>query len=142
MGATVANLARHHDRPFHAIENLDGPVLVIFFVLAGAIMELDALTAVGPAALAYLGLRALGRGLGVAVGARFAGAAAPTRKWMGAALLPQAGVALGLALAVNERFPEMGARVLPLVIVATLVFEFVGPVMTRLALRRVGEGRP
>jgi hypothetical protein len=58
---------------------------------------------------------------------------------MGLALLPQAGVALGLALAVHERFPALGVRILPLVIGATVLFEIGGPITTRLALRRVGE---
>lgn len=141
MGATVANLARHHDRPFHAIENLDAPFLVTFFVLAGASMRVEGLRTVGPVVLAYVGLRALGRELGVLGGARLARSTAPTRKWMGAALLPQAGVALGLALAVGDRFPDLGERILPVAVVATVVYELIGPVMTRLALRRVGEAR-
>lgn len=141
MGVTVANLSRHHHRAFREIENIDGPFLVLFFLLAGAAMEFDALAEVGPAVLAYVALRTLGRLAGVAAGARLAGAEAPTRRWLGAALLPQAGVALGLALALQERLPEMGARILPLVIVATIVFELAGPILTRLALKSVGESR-
>ena len=51
----------------------------------------------------------------------------------------QAGVALGMALVVQRRNPEIGIVVLPVVIAATVLFEIVGPVLTRLALRRVGE---
>jgi len=139
MGVTVANLARHHHRAFREIENIDGPFLVIFFVLAGAAMDFDALADVGPAVLVYVALRALGRLVGTAAGGPLARSAAPTRRWIGIALLPQAGVALGLALALQERLPEMGVRILPLVIVATIVFELAGPVGTRLALKKVGE---
>jgi hypothetical protein len=58
---------------------------------------------------------------------------------MGMALLPQAGVALGMALVATQRFPELSAIILPVVVGATVVFEAVGPVLTRWALVRVGE---
>jgi Kef-type K+ transport system membrane component KefB len=140
MGATVANLARHHERAFHEIENIDAPFLVIFFVLAGASLELDALAQAGAlAATAYVLLRVVGRMAGAVLGVRLLPAPAVMGHWMGLALMPQAGVALGLALAVSERFPELGADILPLVIVATTFFEIVGPVLTRLALSRAGD---
>jgi hypothetical protein len=58
---------------------------------------------------------------------------------MGLALMPQAGVALGMALVAAQRLPELAALVLPMVIATTTFFELVGPVLTRLALRRAGE---
>jgi hypothetical protein len=58
---------------------------------------------------------------------------------MGPALLPQAGVAIGMALVVLDRFPELGDTILPVMIGSTVVFELVGPVLTRLALVRLGE---
>ncbi len=61
------------------------------------------------------------------------------RRWMGLALMPQAGVTLGLALIAEQRFPELGRVLLPLVIGSTVVFELLGPVCTRVALRRAGE---
>lgn len=141
MGATIANLAKHHERPFHEIQNVEWPFLVVFFILAGASLELEAFTEAGWLAGAYVLLRAGGKLLGSRLGARLVHTGSSTRNWLGVALLPQAGVALGLALAARLRFPEFGATLLNVVIVGTVVFELMGPLMTRLALRRTGSIR-
>jgi len=139
MGATVANLARHHERPFHEIENIEWPFMVFFFVLSGAAVHIDALWQVGWLAVAYTGLRALGRLLGVGMGTRMGSCEVSIQRWMGLALMPQAGVALGMALLATQRFPELAQTVLPVVIVSTVFFELIGPICTRMALSGAGE---
>jgi len=67
-----------------------------------------------------------------------AGSAPDTRSRIGACLMPQAGVALGLTLVATERLPELG-YILPLVIGATVVFEIIGPPLTLIQLRKAGE---
>jgi Kef-type K+ transport system membrane component KefB len=139
LGAVVANLARHHTRPFHAIEGIEWPFMVLFFVLAGASLELRALADAGAWLAAYVGLRVIGRLAGAWLGGWLPPADAALRRWMGIALLPQAGVALGMALVAAQRFPEFGEVILPLVVAATAIFELVGPLGTRLALERSGQ---
>ena len=139
MGAVVTNLARHHKRPFHAIEGIEWPFLVLFFVLAGASLELDALWLAGPWLLGYVVLRVLGRLLGAWLGGALCHDDPAERWWMGLAMLPQAGVALGMALVAAQRLPALGEIVLPVIVGATVIFEVIGPVLTRVALRRVGE---
>jgi len=139
MGATITNLARHHEYPFHEIENIEWPFMVIFFMLAGASLELDMLEQLGWAGFAYLCARVLGKLSGAWTGAYLAGASHPVRCWMGVALLPQAGVAIGMALLAVQRFPEQRDLILPLIIGTTIVFELAGPVFTRLALRRSAD---
>jgi Kef-type K+ transport system membrane component KefB len=139
MGAVVTNLARHHKRPFHAIEGIEWPFLVLFFVLAGASLELDALWLAGPWLLGYVVLRVLGRLLGAWLGGALCHDDPAERWWMGLAMLPQAGVALGMALVAAQRVPALGEIVLPVIVGATVIFEVIGPVLTRVALRRVGE---
>jgi Kef-type K+ transport system membrane component KefB len=138
-GTVVANLARHHLRPFHAIENVDWPFMILFFVLAGASLEIGVLWESGYVLAAYVVLRCAGRilaawGWGLATRSHVA-----LRRWMGVALLPQAGVAIGMALVASARLPELRSSILPVVIGSTVVFAVIGPVMTRLALSRVGE---
>ncbi|MCB9778477.1 MAG: cation:proton antiporter [Alphaproteobacteria bacterium] len=140
MGAVVANLARHHERPFRAIESIETPFLVLFFVLSGASLQLDALGDVGLVGVAYVVLRVLGRLMGGLLGAAAAGMPVATRRWVGPALLPQAGVALGMALVAAERLPELAA-LLPVAVLSTVAFELAGPIATRIALARVGEGK-
>ena len=60
-------------------------------------------------------------------------------RWLGAALLPHAGVALGMALIAQQHFPDTGGVVLSVVIGATVIFEIFGPLLTRRALDAVGE---
>jgi Kef-type K+ transport system membrane component KefB len=139
MGAVVTNLARHHRRPFHAIEGIEWPFLVLFFVLAGASLKVDALWLAGWGLFAYVILRVLGRLLGAWLGGALCRDDPAQRWWMGLAMLPQAGVALGMALVAAQRLPTLGEIIIPVVVGATVIFELIGPVLTRLALRRVGE---
>ncbi len=136
LGATVANLARHHARPFHAIEGIEWPFMILFFVLAGASLEVAALAHAGSWLGAYVSLRLVGRLAGGWLGGALPPIAPDVRRWMGIALLPQAGVALGMALVAAQRFPELGESILPVVVAATVVFELVGPIGTRLALEK------
>lgn len=102
LGAVVANVAKHHSRPFHAIEGIEWPFLILFFPLAGAALHVEALSQVGLLGAGYIGLRVVGRLLGTRLGGRLSGAETTTRRWIGLALLPQAGVAIGMALAQME----------------------------------------
>jgi Kef-type K+ transport system membrane component KefB len=135
MGAVIANLAKHHDYPFHAIEDIEWPFLVVFFVLAGAMLEIGALRGIGWIGATYLITRILGKVLGASLGGVLSRADALTRRWMGLALLPQAGVAIGMALAASSRFPEYETTILTVVVAATVMFEIIGPAFTRLAIR-------
>ena len=139
LGAAVANLAKHHTRPFHAIEGVDEPFLILFFVLAGASLEPGSLASLGLFGGAFVLLRTLSRIIGAEVGGAVGGFPRRQRRWMGVALLPQAGVALGMALLATQRFPELADLILPIVIASTVVFELLGPLAARAALRRVGE---
>lgn len=109
MGVVVANFTRHHrHRAFHEIDTFEWPLLVLFFLLAGASLELDTLASIGVIGTAYIVLRFIGRVLGAYLGSKWARCDQPQCnhhpnnenhfKWMGFALLPQAGVSIGMAL--------------------------------------------
>ncbi|UCB54078.1 MAG: cation:proton antiporter [Thiotrichales bacterium] len=138
MGAVVTNFARHHEYPFHEIENVEWPFMTIFFVLAGASLDLGMIREIGLIGAAYIGSRIIGKLLGARIGAQICRADTVTRCWMGFALLPQAGVAMGMALVASNRFPEYQQVLLTVVISSTIFFEIIGPVFTRTALRRAG----
>ncbi len=140
MGAVIANLARHHDYPFHAIEGIESLFMIVFFVLAGASLELGALAAIGVIGGVYILCRALGKYLGAWIGGYLSQSGQDNQLWMGVALLPQAGVAIGMALVASNRFPEYGQIMLPIVIASTVVFEIIGPIFTRLAIQRSNRG--
>jgi Kef-type K+ transport system membrane component KefB len=139
LGVVVANLAQHHDRPFHAIEGIEWPFLILFFLLAGASLHVDALAQIGVLGVGYIILRIIGRILGTNIGGRLSGIAPIPRRWMGLALLPQAGVAIGMALLASQRFPEFNNIILPVVLGSTVIFELFAPVFTRRFLIRMRE---
>ncbi|PWK58958.1 transporter (CPA2 family) [Silicimonas algicola] len=138
-GALIANLARHHDYAFHEIENIEWPFMILFFVLAGASLELDALTSMGWIAVAYILLRLVARLAAGEVGARLGRVPGSERHAYGPALLPQAGVAVGMALVAAETVPEWGPAILTLTVAGTVVFEVVGPPCAMAAIRHVAR---
>lgn len=140
-GALIVNLARHHDRAFHEIEHFQWPFMLLFFVLAGASLELTHLSSLGLTGLAYVILRIVSRIVGARIGAGIAGANPTEAKYFGFALLPQAGVAVGMALIAAETFPSIGQAVLTLTIATTIAFEILGPFATMWAVRQVEQKR-
>jgi Kef-type K+ transport system membrane component KefB len=137
LGAVIANFAEHHEYPFHAIEDVEEPFLILFFVLAGASLQLASLTAVGVLGGAYVLLRAAGKVLGAMAGAQLASTSASDGRQLGLALLPQASVAIGMGLVAANQLPEQRHLLLTLVIGSTIVFEIIGPVLSRLAIKRI-----
>lgn len=140
MGMVVVNLAEHHDYPFHEIENIEQPFLILFFVLAGASLQYQSLLGIGVIGFVYILARIAGKVIGVQLGGRCCQSTAETRNWMGFALLPQAGVAMGMALVAAEQFPDYRQLLLSVVISTTIFFELVGPVFTGFALRKASDG--
>ncbi|HEY9136465.1 MAG TPA: cation:proton antiporter [Pseudomonadales bacterium] len=136
MGAVITNLAKHHAYPFHAIEGIEWPFMVTFFVLAGASLELSTLKTVGFIGTVYILCRCFGKYFGSMLGSHISKAEQSTKTWIGPALLPQAGVAIGMALVASNQFPEYRQILLSIAISTTVLFEIIGPVFTRLAIQR------
>lgn len=138
MGIVVVNRANKTYEHLHEIEYIEQPFLVLFFIMAGATLHLEAAIQLGFLGAAFIGLRILGRILGgLAVPLRFVDKR--ERPWLGVSLLPQAGVAMGMALVASSAHPEIENKVLPIAITATVVFELIGPIMTHTALTRVEQ---
>lgn len=139
MGCVVSNIAHHHKRPFHAIEGVRQPFLIVFFLLAGFHVDLGGVRALGLIGGAYVIARTIGIVSAAYVGAHLARVSIVVRNHVGWCLLPQAGIALGLALLAAQRYPLVGEQVLLVVVSTTVAFEIVGPVVTAVALRHAGE---
>lgn len=141
-GAVIGNFARHHDRAFHEIEHIQWPFMIVFFLLAGALLEVDALKLLGWAGVAFILLRIFSRLIGGVIGARLGGVPHQEVPWYGPALLPQAGVAIGMALVAGERFPEWASTIMAFTIASTVVFEIIGPPVTLAAILKVSKQSP
>jgi Kef-type K+ transport system membrane component KefB len=138
MGTIIGNFARHHDIAFHEIENIEWPFLIIFFVLAGALLDISSLKTIGIIGIAFILCRSFGKFIGAWIGGTLSKANNTTRNWMGLALLPQAGVAIGMALVASIQFPEYRQMLLSIIISTTVCFELIGPVFIRIALQKAG----
>lgn len=136
-GIIVANFARRPRRAFHEIERIHWPIMVLFFLLAGASLDIGRLPEIGLLGVAYVVLRIVARITGGWLGARLGRAPAHERAWFGPALMPQAGIAVGMALIAGQAFPDMAETILTLTIGAIVVFELIGPIGTLYAVRRV-----
>lgn len=135
VGALIVNLASHHTRAFHEIEHVQWPFMIVFFILAGAALELATLKDAGIIGGALIALRAIARVLGGWLGAVISGVPRAERALYGIALLPQAGVAIGMALLAGQALP-MEEQIIGLTIGATVFFELTGPIATLWAARR------
>ena len=139
-GLVVENIAPPEGDALRlAVERGALPVLVLFFVAAGANLHLGALAQVGLVAVAIAAARMALIRATARVGARVAGLSGESVSlaWMG--LVSQAGVTLGLAILINVEFPEWGARLYALIVSMITLHETVGPILFRSALARAGE---
>lgn len=134
MGTVYANL--HEDKSlFKQLNRMTPPILLMFFVLSGMRLNVPALATAGLIGVTYFLVRIVGKILGAYVGARLGGRPPEVRRYLGLALIPQAGVSIGLAV--------LGARILPsgsgqllstIILSSSVLYEMIGPVSAKLAL--------
>ncbi|MEO8522348.1 MAG: cation:proton antiporter [Acidobacteriota bacterium] len=139
VGATMVNLADRGRHLFAALSNTDPPFYAIFFVIAGAELDVTRIPAMGWVGLVYVVGRASGKFAGARLAAGRLGLEPDVRNYLGFALQAQAGLAVGLTLAVNIRYPQLAPTVTTIVLASVAVFEMIGPASTRFALVRAGE---
>ena len=126
---------------FRPVENIEEMVFVIFFTLAGAHFEYGVFQDYFVLIALYLVARLVGKMAGAALGARIASAPPKIGRWLGMGLMPQAGVAIGLSLTIAQHpaFSEVGVIVVNVILATTLIYELLGPIAVRYALRAAGE---
>ena len=139
IGAAMVNLRADSGALIENTDRWTPPLFMLFFIISGAELDLQVLTNVGLLGVLYLVARSLGKYFGSALGACVVKSEPKIRKYLGLTLLPQAGVAIGMAQVVIAKLPEYGEVIRAVVLCATLVYELVGPVITRIALSRAGE---
>lgn len=139
MGIVVINLARENYKFFEVIRTVDAPLYLIFFILAGAHLDFTILYKMGIVGVLYIIFRVIGKVYGAKVGARISRAPKSIENWIGLSLTPQAGVALGIGLVAKSTFPDFGNYIFTVIAATTVIFELVGPLLTKICLIKVGE---
>ncbi|MBR6186322.1 MAG: cation:proton antiporter [Clostridia bacterium] len=139
IGAVMVNISQQREVLIEQCDRFTPPLFLLFFVLSGAELDLGVLPQVGLIGLGYLLLRSIGKWGGTMLGAVCVKADKKIKHYLGLTLLPQAGVAIGMSAQVAAKFPTLGAQVSTIVLAGVLVFELVGPVITKIALTKAGE---
>ena len=140
MGTIFCNLCDFSEELMERMDRWTGPVMVLFFVLSGAGLELSVFThwQIVLIGVVFILIRSLGKIFGASVSSRFMKCEPTVQKYLGITLLPQAGVCLGMSLVAME-LGETGILIRNISLFAVLIYELVGPLLTKIALDKAGE---
>ncbi len=146
MGFTLVNITRDNRVAFELVGAFNPPVMVLFFVLVGARVNLSLLPSIGLIGVTYLFMRVIGKTAGAWTGARLSKAPEVVQKYLGLGLLSQAGVAIGLAIDASHTFAaygsvgaEIGTLAINVIAATTFVYQVIGPAMTKVAIFKANE---
>lgn len=143
-GTIFCNLCDFSEEIMHKTERWTGPVYVLFFVISGAELDLRVFAdlAVVGIGIMYIATRSAGKIFGASASARMMKCEPSICKYLGITLLPQAGVALGMSVTVAAEFGAEGSMIRNIVLFSVLIYELVGPMLTKMALTAAGDIRP
>lgn len=141
LGTVFCNICPLSDDLMGRADTWSKPILVLFFVLSGAELNLDVfknvlVVAVG---IIYVIARSCGKYFGARISSSIAHSSEVVRKYLGITLLPQAGVALGMSALVAESFGEEGMIIRNITLFGVLIYELFGPTLTKIALTKAGD---
>lgn len=139
LGAILANTSSVSDKIFEQTDRMTPPIFMMFFFLSGAGLDISLIPQVGLIGIVYVVFRVVGKVSGAALGGRMSHASPKVQKYLGLTLVPQAGVAIGLATTAMSVVPEYGPRIRTIILCGTVIYELTGPVITKLALKKAGE---
>ncbi len=144
LGATFCNVCNQATVLMNGADEWEAPLLVMFFVLSGAELNLHMLSSVTVivAGLIYIISRSLGKYFGAFISCTISKCDKNVIKYLGVTLLPQAGVALGMSSIAMTSLPGDGELVRSITLFGVLIFELIAPTMTRIALTKAGEIKP
>ena len=134
LGAVYTNVS-DNDRVFTQVNSFTPPILLMFFVLSGMRLNLPSLATAGVIGIFYFFIRILGKYTGTYAGARICGYSANIRNYLGLALIPQAGVSIGLAV-LGQRLlsPETGLMLSTIILSSGVLYEMGGPACAKASL--------
>lgn len=143
LGTVFCNICDFSEELMGRVDKWATPVLILFFVISGAELELSVFSSLSVViiGIVYIAFRSIGKYTGAYASASLMKCDKNIVKYLGITLLPQAGVALGMAIKAHELGAE-GAIVANITLFAVLVYEIVGPLLTKIALTKAGDIKP
>ena len=141
FGVAFVNIAPHYSQKvFDLMKGFSPPIYILFFVLAGARLEVTSVTIITIiTAVLYLAGRTSGKMLGASVGARVSGSSRKVSRYLGFCLFSQAGVTIGLAISAFHTFPELGLTIINVVTLTTFLVQIIGPPFVKFAIVKAEE---
>lgn len=144
LGTVFCNICKYSEELMEKTDKWTAPLFVLFFVISGAELELSvfkdgAIIGIG---LIFILFRSLGKYIGSFASAKATGCDENIVKYLGITLLPQAGVALGMCLKASALGNSDGALIRNIVLFAVLVYELIGPYLTKVCLIKSGDISP
>ena len=141
LGTMFCNLSEYSVDIMNRSSKWTVPLYAVFFVLSGAELDLGVfryplIILVG---VVYILARCLGKYFGARFSAKLTHCSETVRKYLGITLFPQAGVALGMVVSAQALGPEMGGTIRNIILFSVLIYELVGPLLTRMSLKKAGE---
>ena len=143
LGTVFCNVCPLSEDLMEKEERWTAPIYTVFFVLSGAALRFDVFAdaAIVGIGVVYILTRCAGKFFGSWISTTATHCQPAVRKWLGITLFPQAGVALGMCLQATE-LGEQGILVRNIILFSVLVYELVGPALTKMALTKAGDIRP
>ncbi|MBQ9112923.1 MAG: cation:proton antiporter [Clostridia bacterium] len=143
LGTVFCNVCDFSEELMDRVDRWTAPLFILFFVISGAELELSVFTdiAIVVIGLVYILARSAGKYLGASISSRAVKCEKNIVKYLGITLLPQAGVALGMAIKAQTLGAD-GAIVANITLFAVLIYELIGPMLTKISLLKAGEIRP
>jgi len=146
-GMTLANWhPRTSEHAIRVLEKITTPIYILFFVMIGAKLNIYLLPEIGLLGGAYIAARSFGKVSGVYIGASISKAEDVVRKYLGVALFSQAGIAIGLSIAIAQEFSkinaagqELGTLVINVIAGTTFVVQIIGPPCVKYSITKAGE---
>jgi Kef-type K+ transport system membrane component KefB len=144
LGTVFCNCCDFSEELMDRVDRWTAPLFIIFFVLSGAELELSVFTdiAIVVVGLVYIIARSAGKYFGASFSAKSVKCEPNIVKYLGITLLPQAGVALGMAIKAKESLGAEGAIIANITLFAVLIYELIGPLLTKISLQKAGEISP
>lgn len=141
MGTLFCNLCKFSEELMERVDRWTGPLMVAFFVVSGAGLELKVFTEwqIVVIGVVFILVRSIGKILGANASSKFMHCEPTVQKYLGITLLPQAGVSLGMSLTAMQLGGTVGVLIRNIILFAVLVYELVGPLLTKIALDKAGE---
>lgn len=139
VGATFTNLCVDESEVLIQTDNWTVPLLMLFFVISGAQLDISVIPLVGVIGGIYIVARSIGKYIGAFLGCKITKANPMVTKYLGLTLLPQAGVEIGMAQVAMVALPAFAMEINTIVLCAIFFYAIIGPIITKIALTKAGE---